>query len=339
MIAHMPTLNDIAKIAGVNVSTVSKAINGSKEISKETADRVIRIAQELNYKSNKSTSVLSGKGSNIVGIISPEICSSYYTVIVGEAQKLLYKNGYSMLAAFSDFDANNEIKLLHIMMGKRLDGIILIRAFTENKTEELDELSNKNNIPIVQIAHSFANSYDGFTIDDEYGVSLAVEHLISLGHKKIGFVGDKLSISRMKYYRRCMEQAGLPCDDRMIKVGEERFEQGGYLRMNELLDTGAVPTAVVASYDNIAIGAIYAARERGFLVPEDISFTGIDDVNSARFLKKPLTTVTVPVDELGQFAAKKLLKKMNGETEAAIQHVVLKPKLIIRDTTAQIKQH
>lgn len=338
----MASLKDIARFAGVTVSTVSKALNGSREINKDTTNRIIKIAGELGYKSNKFNNLLNDVPSNIIGVIAPEVISGYYSVIIEEIQRIVQGAGYLMFAAFSNFKSGSEVELLHVFKGKKVDGILIIRSSSEDTTHELESFVKDNKIPVVQIVHSAlsgetaANCCDGFTIDDEFGISLAAQHLMEMGHKRIGFVGDEYSMQRLEHFKSFAKRNGLEVDNQLIKVGSERFELGGYMRMKEMLESGRRPTAVVASYDNIAIGAMHAIIEKGLRVPEDISVTGFDDIKSSSYLHKPLTTVAVPISELGKISAEALLKKVKNKDHEIIQHVILKPKLMVRETTAAV---
>ncbi len=178
--------------------------------------------------------------------------------------------------------------------------------------------------------------YDYIKTDDYKGVSIAIEYLIKLGHRRIAYIGDMQSKLRLKPYIDTLNKNNISVHDDLIRLGEERFEEGGYERMSELLDLEELPTAVFASYDDVAIGAMKAIYERNLKIPEDISIIGLDNINVSSYLYRPLTTISQPLNEMGEIATRILLDKI-GKKNSAIQHVVLQPQLIIRETTGEIQ--
>ena len=197
----------------------------------------------------------------------------------------------------------------------------------------------KCDIPLIQVNTEIRNeSYDYIEIDDYKGVSLAVDHLIELGHSKICYLGDIISNMRIKSFKDTLRKNSIEVDEDLIRVGEERFEEGGYLRMNEVLSLNKPVTAVFASYDDVAVGAMRAIYEKGLKIPEDISIIGVDNVRVTGYLYNKLTTISEPVDELGIIATKILIGKIEDKSNKIIQHVKLIPELIVRETTARLNQ-
>lgn len=332
----MATLKDIAKMAGVNVSTVSRALSGNDSIRGETKDKILKIARELNYFPNNSNSIYIESNSYTIGIISPEIMSSFYSQLVGSMEKRISSEGYSMIIGFANFVYEEEVRLLNLFAHKAVDGIIYLSFLDARSKSELVKFKEKYDIPVIQVNTDMElDFYDCLTIDDRLGVSMAVEHLLSLGHTDIGYVGDEESRKRRDYFIEGLKKNGMDADPELIRLGSERFEDGGYLRMKELLASGKRPTAVFASYDDIAIGAMRAITESGLRIPEDISIIGYDDIPMSKYLAKPLTTISVPINELGQITTTILFNKVKNKDFEVIQHVVLKPQLIVRETTAQ----
>lgn len=337
--SKLATLKDIAKITGFNVSTVSRALNNNPEINEDTRNKIIKVARQLSYYPNKLGSALSNNSSNTIGIISPEIESNFYSQLVSVIEKKITAEGYTIITGFTNFKYEEEVRFLNLFAHKAVDGIILIRSLDERTSEDLKMFKNKYEIPVVQVDTSNTlDFYDCLQIDDYLGVSLAIEHLAGLGHRRIGYIGDTLSQHRKRAYIDTLQKHEIEVNNQFIKIGEERFEEGGYKRMRELLQSKIPITAVFASYDDVAIGAMKAIYEKGLRIPEDISVVGTDNIKVSNYLFKGLTTVSVPVNELGYISTKILFEKINDKSYKVIQHVVLKPQLIIRETTASVKK-
>jgi DNA-binding LacI/PurR family transcriptional regulator len=160
-----------------------------------------------------------------------------------------------------------------------------------------------------------------------------VKHLVELGHSRIGFIGDTVSTQRMEVFSGFLRQTGMTVNDAYLKLGPERFEVGGYLRMKELLGARTPPTAVLAAYDDVAIGAMRAVHEAGLSVPHDISIMGIDGIEVGEYLTPSLTTIVGHTTEMAEAACGILMKKMGNPAFTVVQHVELNPELIIRQST------
>jgi DNA-binding LacI/PurR family transcriptional regulator len=330
----MSKLKDIAKITGVSISTVSKALNNSSEIKRETKARIIKVAQDLNYEFNPGKPD-SKRKNRLIGVICPEVNSNYYTQLISSVGTHVVSRGYQYIVAISDFRTDKEERYLELLGNSGVDGIIFI---TENKNIEAVMSSIKYfwNIPLVLIAaDAETDNFDCIRIDDCHGVVIGVEHLIKLSHSKIGYIGDHLTESRLKTYREVLARHGIPVDQNLIQIPDTRFEECGYKGMKAMLGAGA-PTAVFAAYDDIAIGAMRAISEHGLSIPEDISVIGMDNVTVCPYLTKSLTTVSNPIKEMAAVSVSILSHKIEDRSFTVVQHVALKPELIVRETTAAL---
>lgn len=335
----MVTLKDIADKAGVNKSTVSRALSGKGIISEDKRAEISRIAEELGYVPNASAKILAGEKAKTIGIILPEIDCNYYASVAGTIENRLKEMGYSLIIGQTGFEFENELHYLELFVRKNLDGIIF-DLYNHNKfLMEFKRIKKSLNVPIVFIeCPTTLTDYDVINIDNYHGVDLAVEHLKSLGHKRIGFISEYLSSPvRLPAFTASLEKHGLPVDQTLIKIGKERLEEGGYLRMRELLTTNPTVTAVFASYDTMAQGAMKAIMEHGLRIPEDISIVGFDNIRESAYFSTPLTTVAPPVTEMGGMAVNILMDKTKNDASNLIQHVSLKPRLVIRNSTAKCK--
>lgn len=343
----MASLKDIAQIAGVGVSTVSKALSGHSDVGPDTAKRIIQIAKEIGYQPVRYKPALAGAPTQLIGLIAPEIQSAYYAPIAASLAKVLEQEGYRLLYTFTNFDTSMEIELLHILLGCHVDAIALISLHSKELYQALGRLPQRTPIPIVQITdnnrgfplsmHSASDAYDSVTIDEASGVDLLISHLAKLGHKRIGMISEEQARTARSGFYQALTRNGLVYDPRLVRIGKERFEKGGYLRMKELLSTES-PTAVLAGYDNFAIGALRAAKEMGYDVPRDLSIVSHNGILTAPYLERSLTSVVTPLERLGELAGQKLLHALSsGTTSHTVEHIFLKPTLIIRETTAPPK--
>ncbi len=333
----MATLKDIALKAEVTVSTVSRALNGNSEIKKATRDRIVQIARELNYISNKNETYFCGSTLKTIGLICPEIRGNFYSSLVNTMEVEIKEAGYTMILGLTNFKSEEELRYLDLFEKKNVDGIVFITTMNDSIKEELVNFKARCSIPLIQLANVFeVEEYDCIRFDDKLGVTLAVEHLLDLGHADIAYIGENLTKDRQKHFVDALKKHGIKINNDFIKSGEERFEEAGYLRMKEILATeDKLPTAIFASYDDVAIGAMRAIYESGRKIPEDISVIGIDNIYLTSYLYKSLSTISNPTNEMMNIAIRILLDKIEDKGNKVIQHVVVKPELIIRESTGK----
>jgi DNA-binding LacI/PurR family transcriptional regulator len=327
----MARLRDIASLTGVNVSTVSKALRGKDDINPETRQRIVEAAKSLKYSMKKGEPVAA---SATIGVICPEIRSGYYARVVTALESQLRRHGFGMLLGLTDFVYPREVALLEQFRKQSVCGIVCV---TEHEKIEYDlrTFRTVHDMPVVVVATVIAiEDFDYVKVNDELGVRLAVKHLHDLGHTLIGFVGDSVSRQRRVVFSETMKGYGLPLREEHMRMGAERFEVGGYLRMKELLAARVRPTAVLAAYDDIAIGAMRAINEAGLVVPRDISIVGIDGIEVGGYLSTSLTSVACDTAEMAETAARILVKKIGNRTFTVVQHVEVNPELIVRQSTA-----
>ncbi|NLC45260.1 MAG: LacI family transcriptional regulator [Clostridiales bacterium] len=338
----MATLKDIAKIAGVNVSTVSKALRGSSDINKQTMKNIRKIADELDYKyviqDNRKDKAKQQDSLNTIGIICPEITSSYYSEIVNMITKEMRKKGYYCIIGFTDFDSKNEGQYLEGLLKSNVKGIIFITESLEIG-DTISLLKNGDNfIPLVVIAqNSGTKEHDCIRIDDKYGIKLSIDHLLELGHTDIGYIGDELSNARLEAFIEILQANNIKMNRKWIRVSEERFEKCGYDLMTDMLKEDNLPTAILSAYDNIAVGAIKAITDSGRNVPEDISMIGIDNISVTAYYNPEITSVAGPAEEMARIAVKLLFKKIESPEYKVIQNVVLPPTLVVRKSVKSLK--
>lgn len=328
------TLKDLAAVAEVNVSTVSRALNDSNEVGQETKERIRALAEKMSYVPNLSARALAGKGSRLIGVVVPEIRSNYYAKVIDEIEAVLNAKHYSSLLGKTNFRVEEEINYVIALSQRKVDGIIMADP-VHAVVGDLDRIRERCHQPILFLEPaSECEHYDHVKIDNEYGINAAVEYLASRGIKVFAYVGDELSASmRLPMFERALGRAGLPFYKSLAKVGPERFELGGYLRMQGLLKEKRKPEAVFATCDHMAFGAMKAITESGMQIPRDISIFGFGDITEAEYMQVPLTTISPPVREMVRIGADTLLDRIENDSHGAIRSISLKPELVIRAST------
>ena len=333
----MIILKDIAQMAGVNISTVSRALNDSNEVSDEKKQEIRNIAASLNYTPNYYAKALAGKETKTVGVIVQEISSNYYATMIGAIEMGLQDHGYSLIIGMSHHEWKLENHYLNVFWNRKVDGILIAGSMHNEITPTINRI-HSDNIPIVLI-HSFIDyqNYDYVAIDDSYGIGQAIQLFKKQGHRHIGYIASELaSRFRLQILKKIIHDNGLILNEKHIKIGKEANEYCGYKYMKELINEGDMPTAILAAYDDIAVGAMRALYEYKYRVPEDISIIGYDNIRQSAFLRCPLTTISPPVEKMGKICLDILFQKIEDKNLKTIQHISLNSELIIRESTTKI---
>lgn len=331
----MVTIYDVARMAGVSRSTVSRVLNDRKEVNEETRARVKDAIRKLNYSPNISAQVLASQSTNTIGVVSFGT-KSFYSNFMDGIYYYADEKGYGTIFGVNNPVNKTKINYLNMMHG-RVDGIIFLGGtVTRNELVRLLDM----NYPLVLIENDIR--FPGVTsvnVDDYHGAYQATRYLIQLGHKKIAHIkGNPESHGAMERYKgfsQALEDHNLEVNTNLVKVGNYLFDDG-YRASLELLDENPDIEAVFCANDNMAIAFIKAAFEKGFRVPDDISVIGFDDVSDQELLIKNmprLTTIRQPYQEMAKHAVEALIKMINHEEP--ISNEVFKGKLIIRDSTMQ----
>ena len=326
----MATLAEIAKRAGVSPSTVSKALRAKDDINKETASQIIAYAAEMGY----SMGTRENNDRQCVGILFPELISDYYARIVSRLTSLFQEKGLETFLAVSEFSGERETILFRQMLGMKLTALICITE--ENVLSPLiRECASLYNIPMLQIAmNQQSYDHDNICVDEQVGITLAVKHLADLGHREIAYLGDPLGERRMYYFQEALRSLALP--DKNILLTQARHWQAGHELAGQILASRKWQgiTALVAEYDDIAVGAMRRFAEAGFQVPRDYSVVGFDDAKYCSYMPVALTTVNSHAEEMCDIAFEMLNKKIHNPGYKVIQNSSIVPTLIIRESTA-----
>lgn len=329
----MVVLRDIAEKADVSVSTVSRALQNDERISKSTKQKIFKIANTLGYTKHK-TKNKSDQNWDMVGLNVPEVLSQYYSQLVHLAIDNLTEQHLSTIIKITNFKQDAMIRNIKSFDRLNVKCMLIIVDDSEEINEDILSAVETIKTPIMFLTSKYiANlDYDNLYVDEDRGITMALEYLIDRGYKKIGFVGEEQTLGRYRVYQQVMERFDLPVVDDYIKISKKRAEEGGYYCMQEILTQEDYPEAVFASYDHMAIGAIHAIQEAGLRIPEDIAILGFDDIFSARYIHKGLTTIKNPYEDMMNIAVRVLMKRIE-EPDSAPQQIALRPSIVIRGTT------
>jgi LacI family transcriptional regulator len=331
------TIREVARLAEVHPGTVSRALNEQTRalVNEETAERVLRAAEQLGYQPNPIARGLKTNRSFTVGVLIPDLTNPLFPPILRGIEDRLGDAGYTLLIVNTDNDAERERSQMAAMRARQVDGFI---AATARLDVELLGEAAAGGAPMVLVNRSLENgSVPAVTVDDRYGTALAVDHVVDLGHQVVGHVAGPQNVStghrRHLGFLEAMRRHGLPAPDAQITFANAFTEAEGARACLELIGRAGRVTAIVAANDRLAIGCYDALAELGLRCPGDISIVGFNDMPFVDRLAPPLSTVRVPQREIGTVAAELLLKRLS-EGSGQNEEILLEPSLVVRDSTA-----
>jgi LacI family transcriptional regulator len=331
-----PTQNDVARLAGVSRATVSFVLNehtgGRISISDVTRQRVIEVAEQLGYMPNALARSLKSGSSGLVGFLIPSLHNPHYYQMIEGVKNGLSEKGYGLELVTSDHDPERERYCLQSLFQQRLDGLILIPTFIDQIADELKMLyERKSSIAFIM---AFEGA-DWVIPEIRSGAEYMMDHLLSLGHRRIAFINGvvrrKLSLGREEIYLQKIMSAGSSFDPNLLRHCGYQINDA-YLETQQLLQLPNPPTAIWTINDLLAIGALRAIGERGLRIPQDIALAGFDDIDLAKDLYPPLTTVRIPSQALGSRAVEILFKRIN-DPNCELMQETLPVELVIRQST------
>lgn len=335
------TGKDIAKIAGVSQSTVSRVLgsggDSSSLISKETAEKIKRIADELGYSPNPIARALRGEKTNLIGLIVREIADPFFAGII-EKINISFKNkGFNVILAHVHSDPNEARQITKVLDARQCDGMIFLGDLYDD-LKYITETRDSGHPAIAMCRGSQEEKIPFVNCDNEMGTRLIIDHMYSLGHRNFAFI-DGGSIGDIRERRKAfedLESRNMEVTCSIIKA-ERNDYKGGFDAMHELLNQQQVPTAIIAADDGMAIGALKAIDSSKYRVPTDISIAGFDDIELSRYSIPSITTIHQPISEMAEIGADMLIKMINNvPISNEEQHISIEPKLIIRDSTGPV---
>ncbi len=333
-----PTIQDVSRIAGVSTATVSRVLADYEAVSEETRQRVIEAIRSLNYQPNRNARNLRKNTASKIGVIISDIQNPFFGNVVRGIEKITIKDDYTLILGNSDEDPEHERKLIAMLLEEGVAGIILVP--TNSDAESYRPLFGSGT-PFVVIDRQLPiPNLDMVLVNGAAGAGMAVEHLVSLGHGKIGYVGGLKHLSvmheREQGYLFALQKHNLPLVTDYLRQGNNR-QDGGRTAVCELLSLPEPPTAILIANNLMTLGGLQAIHESGLEIPEQVSLVGFDDMDWAPSLRPPLTVVAQPAYEMGETAATILLDRIR-DPEQPHQIVVLDTSLIVRASCRDLQK-
>ncbi|MDQ0285974.1 LacI family transcriptional regulator [Desulfofundulus luciae] len=325
------TIKDIARKAGVSYATVSRALNNRPEVSEKTRREIQRLAAEMGYKPNAIARGLVTRETLTLGLVIPDITNPFFPEVARGVEEAASEAGYSVFLCNTNWDVDKERTYIELLEEKRVDGLILA-SVTEDEEYLAELLSRETPVVLInRILDQVDTNY--VAIDNVKGAQQAVEHLISLGHRRIAYVGGlehvESTAERLHGYRLALAINNIPFEEELVRYGSFKKESG-YENALSLLSLPEPPTAIFAANDILALGVIQAIKERELKVPENVAVVGFDDIPFAAYAEVNLTTVAQPKYTMGEMAAKILIDEIRKGPSPEKKHIVLPPTLVIR---------
>jgi DNA-binding LacI/PurR family transcriptional regulator len=326
-----PTITDVARRAGVSKSLVSLVMRGADHVSPERRQAVNKAAAELGYRPNAMARSLVQRRTHLVGVMVSDLHNPFFADVVAGIQEQAARTGYKVLVNSGNRAAAREADAMETLLQLRADGIILGSPVLDD--EVIGRASRE--VPIVLVGReAHGPDVDSVTNDDRAGAEVAVEHCVSLGHRRIAHIDGGHGAgapARRHGYEAAMKRLGLA--DLVSVVSGTYTEEGGHTGCLLLLAQKPRPTAIFAANDLAAIGALNAIEESGLKVPDDVSLVGYDNTSLAALRHISLTTIHQPRLEMGQLALSTLLERVDQDREEP-RRVILSPSLVVRASTA-----
>lgn len=325
----------VSKLAEVSIATVSRAYLNPGKLAPATLAKVRAAAEQLNYKPNAMAQALRLNRTNSILVIVPDIANSFYSRVLEGIEACAKKRGISPLLANSNDDEEFERNCLDMVLARRTDGIIQLGA---RSIEYLLKGESSKNIPFVHaVERSPSSQAPSVGIDNCRAAMDMTQHILSLGHRKVGLIGgaptSDITRERLEGYKNALAAANIAFDDNLIEYGEYSASSG-LSGARDLLSRAPEVSAIFCLSDDIAFGAMAAARELGRNVPEDLSIAGFDNVDFGQYSFPPLSTVKQPSRRIGIRAMELMFELLDGKEEATPEPVILEAELVIRQSLA-----
>lgn len=331
------SLRDVARAAGVSVSTASRVLSGSSHpVSEPTRRRVLEAAERLGFEPNRLARALATARSRTIGVVVHDVSDPYYAEIVRGLEDAAESRDHALFVSSSDRDVDKELAVMRAFVANQVDAIVLVasaiddRRYLAEATAILDRFRALGGVVVTMSEHGYEAPRVAYGNLD--GTRLLVSHLLQLGHSRIGYITGPPDLmvtgARRRGYEAAMTEAGHGVDPDLVATGDFTIE-GGARAAERLLAVG--PTAIVAANDMMAIGAVRHLLDAGIRVPDEVSVAGFDDIEFAAYAAVPLTTVHVPLGELGQLGGQLVLDLLDADAPEAWPSI--DARLVIREST------
>lgn len=331
-------IRQVAKLARVSTATVSRVINSSAPVSEKTAERVRRAVKQLNFYPNTHARTLGSGRSRMYGLIISDITNPFFPELVKSFEDIAVRHGQEVIVANTDYQPKRMETCVRRMLERKVDGVAIM---TSEMEPGLVEMLSQRGIPMVFLDTGIVGpKTSNIEIDYAGGVGLAIDHLSTLGHTRIAFISGPMELKsvriRHEAFHSALERKGVPDFPELIRHGNHRID-GGHQAMSELLQLKEPPTAVLASNDLTAIGAMGAIHAAGMKVPTDISVIGCDDIELSSFTEPPLTTIHTSRTEIGTRAFTAVYE-VNSSPAGHGADYKIPATLVLRKSTAPVRK-
>lgn len=334
----MTTIKDVAKKAGVSISTVSRVLSNKVPVNAETRVRVVNAVKELDYQPNLIAKGLKGGSTNTIGLIIPDISNPYYPKIARSVEEQAKKNGYSLILCNTEESLKEELMYVDMLKKRYVDGIIFITVLKESN--HILKLK-RSGFPVVQLDRCSNPEVDCVTSDNVYGAYIMTKHLIENGHRNIAIIAGNMDMQiYVDRFLGCM----MALNEMDVKISDEYIAKNAvtvedaYESMMKFLKMPQRPTAVFSPNDIKTLGVYKAIRDCNLRIPEDISVVGYDNIDISEYMDPPLTTFEQPVKAMGAQAVERLVDQIEKTSKIECARIVLQGSMVIRRSVRNINE-
>ena len=324
----MSNIREIAKLAGVSIATVSRALSQPEKVTEKTRKKVQDAMSKADYRPNMMARNFRATRSYTLLVLVPNIANPFFATLIRGIEDVAQKNGYSVLLGDTRDSVKNEDQYRNLVETKQADGLIQLMPHSPDSPLPPDH------IPTVNAAGCEGTPYPSIRIDNCGAAKTVVDHLLSLGHRRIGVITglrqNRHTVDRLKGYKLSLQEAGIEFDKSLMVEGEFTMASG-QIAANQFVQMKDRPTAIFCMNDDMAIAAIQTFKSNGIRVPEDISIAGFDNIEYSKYTDPPLTTIDQPAQEIGRVAVNKLLQLIE-EKELSQTEYVLPYEFIVRES-------
>jgi LacI family transcriptional regulator len=331
----MANIYDVARLAGVSTTTVSHVLNGTRHVNDGTKARVLSVVEKLNYQPSSVARAMVRQETKTIALIVPDNLHPFFSELAYSVEAYAFAAGYNVMLCQSERNPQKERAYLDMLVAKRVDGVL--HMTTDHQDPRLEPLL-AHDIPVATFDREYSDTdlpIDCVRIENERGAYVATDHLVALGHSRFACIwvpGGK-SHARLTGFEKALNDSGRQVYSSLLCQGDWSLESG-WQAAEQLLQAAEPPTAIFASNDNMAIGAMACIHAHGLRVPDDVSVVGFDDITLARFSSPQLTTYATPINAVGERLCQLLFDRIDGLLPAARQYILVEGGLKIRNSTA-----
>jgi LacI family transcriptional regulator len=331
MLSLSVTIKDVARAAGVSQATSARALGGYGYVSPSTRRQIEKTAKRLGYRRHDVARALASNTTHTVGLVVGDIENPFFATAARGLADFLEPEGYTIFLANSDEDLDREQRLVEALWARRVDGLVLAPS-VRTKSPHLEELVKADRALVLFDRPVRGLAVDVVLVDNKQGAKRAVDHLLQLGHRRIGLVSDSPEIAssaeRIAGYRAALSASGIEVDEQLVSIGGSTQAEA-YDAARKLWEQGRPPSAVFTANNFMTIGTLLALRDLGLRIPADVALVGFDDLDWTTLIDPPLSVVRQPVDRIGRVAGERLLARLRGDRSRP-KRVRLPTELVIR---------